>query len=318
MKDELGGKLEDIELNLDLNFDINDDYKRSKDILSRLASLIAVIAAFSAVFNNVSNAIFAHNVEKFYKIPAELFYYNRNFNLIFSIVIYILTSLVFFSPFYLREKWIEKSIDKSMAFFYSTLIGLYVLFFISVFSINFLVSIFKNMSNKSIFFIMILIYFLLCWFFYYLITGIFKFWEDISKLDLFSNTKSDENISNLRNIKTMIYIIYLIIIILTILFLNYKLAGPDINPKDKMSYEIIQNEKDFNVIIGYKDSMAITLTGEDSQTGGKMRLYFTSDEYMLKDVKDKSIVYRTFDKVIPYKGTGSVTGSNGSESKIVD
>lgn len=39
-----------------------------------------------------------------------------------------------------------------------------------------------------------------------------------------------------------------------------------------MSYEILQDEKEYNVIIGYKDDMAITLNGIELMDGGKKAL----------------------------------------------
>lgn len=112
------------------------------------------------------------------------------------------------------------------------------------------------------------------------------------------------------------YSIYIIFFVVVIFSLSSALSTHGIDPKNKMSYEILKDEEDYNVI-GYKDGVAITLTGKASLDCGKMRLHFISNEYILQDVKDKVIVYRIFDKLIPYNDNSAITGSNGSDIKVV-
>lgn len=288
--------------NINSNVSVKEE-SRLNDILSVITSIIAICAALYGIISNLSNAMYAHNAESFYKVSSELFYYNRNFNFITSIVIYILTSIVLFSPFYFKEKWDKGQIDKSMAFFYSTLLALYALFFASIFFINYIVEF--NLGQKSLTIIMFIAYIMLCFLFYFLITGLPKFFkkENKEREEEKEKEKDKENEQigkkfSLGNI--LLYIIYVIIVIVVIIVLISRLKGPDIDPKDKKSYEILKNQVDYNVIIGYKDGMAITLTGVELRNGGSKKLKFTSNNYMLQNIEDKVIIYKTYKEVVPF------------------
>lgn len=273
------------------------------DVFSIITSVIAICAGLYGIISNFTNAMYASNAEKFYKIPSEIFYYNRNFHFITSIVIYVFTVFVLIGPFLLRDKWRYRKIDKTLAFFWSSLISLYMLFFISITCIRFLVEISIKFGAKFTTIAILIGYVLLCWFFYFLITGTFKFWgKDNKNQEMSRNRKEESNVSSITMAQKILYPIYVIIIIAIILFLNIRLTGPDTDPKDKLSYEIIQCETDYNAIIGYKDGLAITLNGDEFLKDDSKTLKFTSDKYKLQDLKDKIIVYKTFDKVEPFKG----------------
>lgn len=297
----------------------NKDYKKLKDILSILTSIIAIIAALSAGFSSLTNAMYSINAGIFYKISAELLYYNRNFDFILSLAVFAFTLFVFLSPIFLKDKWKNKKIDRVDAFLLSVLISFYLLIIFMIIFADFIVKISAKQSTLSIDLIMLVVFLLFRWFIYFLISGTFKFW--VKKNEKSDTNKEGQKIKSADNLTIrdkIFYGLYIILFIAVILAFCTVIEGPDINPKDKMSYEIIKNEKDYNVIIGYKDGRAITLTGVESFVDGKISLNFISNEYMLQDVKDKVIIYKTFNKVIPYKFPKPISGSNGYEGKAVD
>lgn len=78
---------------------VTDDTNSLKYALNDLTSIIAAIATFHALLTYLSNIICASNAQDFYNVSSELFYYDRNFNLIVSIFIFGFTSCVLIIPF---------------------------------------------------------------------------------------------------------------------------------------------------------------------------------------------------------------------------
>ncbi|WP_276864542.1 hypothetical protein [Anaerococcus tetradius] len=271
-----------------------------KDTFSVMTSIIAMGAAIYGAFTNFTNAMYAHNAEKFYKISAELFYYNRNFNFIISVAIYFFTASVLISPFFLKDKWRNKEIEKSSVLFYSMLISLYMLSLLSIKFINCLVKAYEDYGKFFVLIIMLVIYVILTCVFYFLVTGRSKYTREVKE-----DSKHDNELNTCEIIKkfvkeNILLTGYIIGVIVVILCLASSLNGPDLDPKDKMSYEIIEDQKDYNIIIGYKDGMAITLTGVELRNGGSKELKFTSNNYMLQNIEDKVIIYKTYKEVVPF------------------
>lgn len=281
---------------------VSDESNNLKDILSNLTSIVAIIAAFYAGFSRLTNALYSINAERFYKISSDLFYSNRNFEFVVSISIYAFTIFVLISPLSLRDKWRNKKIHKEDSFLFSALISFYLLSLFIIIFANYIAKIFAKRSILFINFVMLGVFVLVSWFFYFLITGTFKFWVNENEKSDKSNesfkTKSDNNVTITEKI---IYGIYIIFIIGVSIVFNFIIKGPDINPKDKISYEILKDEKTYNVVIGYKDDMAITMTSEKAGDSDNKILRFESNEYKLQDLKDKVIVYKTFEDVLPFK-----------------
>lgn len=268
------------------------------DILSVITSIIAMCVAIYGAFTNFTNAMYAINAEKFYKISSELFYYNRNFNFIVSVAIYFFTASILISPFLLKDKWNNKKIDKSAVLFYSMLISLYILSLLSIKFINCLVKAYEDYGKFYVLIIMLVSYIILICIFYFLVTG-------RSKREAKEDSKQDDSSNICEFIKKFIkenilLTVYIIVVIVVIFCLASSLNGPELDPKDKMSYEIISGDDDFNAIIGYKDGLAITLKSDESTEGKSSILKIIDNEYKLQDLKDKVIIYKTFDKVEPF------------------
>lgn len=114
------------------------------------------------------------------------------------------------------------------------------------------------------------------------------------------------------------YPVYVIIFFVVIFSLKSLLSSPGIDPKYKMSYEILKDEKAYNVIIGYKDDMAITMKSEKAGDPDNQILRFESNEYKLQDLKDKVIIYKTFEEVVTIEGSTNNKVSNESVDKSGD
>lgn len=160
---------------------------------------------------------------------------------------------------------------------------------------------------------------MLCSLFYFIITGTSKTKsKKNNESGIIDDIKNDLSIVKLTNVQKIVYSIYIIFFLVVILSLRSVLSSPGINPEEKMSYEILKDEEDYNVIIGYKDNKAITIAGNIIGSSTNRMLIFTSNEYKLQDISDKVITYETFKNVIPFEGNGSIKGVNGSDSKTVD
>lgn len=283
---------------------VTDDTNSLKYILNNLTSIIAVIAAFYAVFSRFTNAMFAYYAEDFYNVPADLFYYNRNFEFIVSILIYFISVLVLFSPLYLKDKWRNKKIEKVEALLLSAIISLYLLILFTVIFNGYIAKILAKLSILSIYLIVLGVFVFLSCFFYFFITRAFKLnTKEHKKSDTSDKNQKNKFAANFTTMDKLFFVIYMILLIVVVIGLNFIIKAPDINPGNKMSYEVIQNEKNFNVVIGYKDGRAITLTGVESIHEGNSVLRFINNEYILQNIEEKVIVYKRYSKVVPYEDT---------------
>ena len=314
MDDNSRKKLEDRELNLDLKFDFNnEDNKSKKDVLSKIPSVIALLTALFTGFTMLTNRMFALHAEKFYKVPEALFYYNRNFDFVARLVIYMLTAFVLLRPLKLRSMWENNYIDILEVILRSALISLYIVILFTIIFFDQIVQIFINVSSTFIYFVILFGHVVIRLFFIFLITGKVKLWDkEANGLGIINNVRRELRIDKWTMSQKLFFIIYILFLLAVMSSLRSVLTGPSLDPKDKMSYEILKDEEVYNVIIGYKDGMAISLTGEESISGGKTSLNFISNEYVLQDVKDKVRVYKTYDKVNAYRFPRPISGSNGS------
>ncbi len=215
----------------------NEDSSNLKDLLSNLTSIIAIIAGFYAGFSRFTNALFSINAGRYYNISSDLFYSNRNFDFIVGISVYVFTMFVLISPASLKDKWKNKKINRVDAFLVSLLISFYILILFMIIFTNYIAKIFAERSILFINFVLLGGLVLVCWFFYFLITGTFKFWINENEKSDQSNesnkTKADNNVTVTEKI---IYGIYIIFIIGVSIVFNFIIKGPDINPKNKKSY----------------------------------------------------------------------------------
>ena len=282
---------------------VSDDRNNLKDVLSNLTSLITGVTALFAGISMFTNALFAFKAEKYYKVPVYLFNGSRNFEFIIRLAIYILTIHVLISPFILRDKWRNNKIDRFESFLLSLTISLYIVLITFVILINFLIAFNINININYIYIISLILWIFLSRLFHYIITDAPKFLiksRDDFKLRL--NITKEVGDTNLPKSKLRLYMFYILLILFVVICTaGWAFSSINLDPKYKMSYEILKDEKDFNVIIGYKDGMAISLTGEELISGGETNLNFISNEYVLQDVKDKVIIYKTFDKVEPFE-----------------
>lgn len=294
-----------------------DDYNNLKDILSIVTSVIAIIAALYAAISRFINDIYSINLAKFYNISADLFDYNRNFYFILSLAIYAFTVVVLLSPFNLRDKWISKKVDRFESFLWSLAMSLYVWLISYIILISLLIK-FNHSININYIYIGSLIFWIFLWrFYYYIITDAPKFWRK-SRDDNKSNSSTNKEAESVKLSKSrlILYVFYIIFIIIIILCIAaFAISNINLDPKNKMSYEILKDEKEYNVIIGYKDDMAITMSSKNASDPETKILRFESNQYKLQDLKDKIIIYKTFDKVIPYGGSVNNKDSNESSDE---
>ena len=294
-----------------------DDSNNLKDILSNLTSIIAIIAALYAGISRFINAIYSINSAKFYNISAELFDYNRNFYFILSLAIYAFTIFVLISPFILRDKYRSNKIDRYESFIWSLAMSFFVWLISFVILIRLLI---KFNSNINIYYIYIgsLIFWLFLWrLHYYIITDAQKFLirsKDDFKLSL--NIIKEVGDTNLPEGKLRLYKFYIFFVLFVVICTAFwAFRSINLDPKNKTSYEILKDEKEYNVIIGYKDDMAITMSSKNASDPETKILRFESNQYKLQDLKDKIIIYKTFDKVIPYGGSVNNKDSNESSDE---
>lgn len=290
-----------------------------KEVISVITSIIAMCAAIYEAFTNLTNAMYAHKAESFYNVSSELFYYDRNFDFIISIFILIFTYFVLIMPFYLSDKWKSKNIDRIEALLFSALISLYILAILVIVLTNFIVRMFAHRNLIFLKIFIIVVFILLTLFFYFIITGTSK---RTSKKNngsgIINDIKNDLSIVKLSKVQKIVYPVYVIIFFVVIFSLKSLLSSPGIDPKYKMSYEILKDEKAYNVIIGYKDDMAITMTSEKAGDPDNQILRFESNEYKLQDLKDKVIIYKTFEEVVTIEGSTNNKVSNESVDKSGD
>ncbi len=64
--------------------------------------------------------------------------------------------------------------------------------------------------------------------------------------------------------------------------------------------------------------MAITMTSEKAGDPDNQILRFESNEYKLQDLKDKVIIYKTFEEVVTIEGSTNNKVSNESVDKSGD
>ena len=291
----------------------NGDTKNLKEILNYITSLITAFTALCAGFSMFFNASFAFNAGIFYKVPTYLFNDNIDFEFIIRLAIYILTTYVLLSPIILRDRRRSNKIDRFESFLLSLLLSAYVGFIFFVILINLLIK-FNFKIDINYIYIISLIFWIFLWrLYHYIITDAPKLWiKSRNDILLCASIKKEVKDTKLPKGKFRIYIFYIVFIVVLVLCTAFfTFGGINLNPKNKMSYEILKDEKTYNVIIGYKDGMAITLTGVESVRSGDRRLKFINNEYKIQEVKNKVVVYKNFDKVIPYKNSGFISGSNG-------
>lgn len=338
MEENSKKRFEDCELNFDFKFDFNqdkisdekkeddkkednieNDSRNFKNILNNLSSIIAVLAAVCTGIANARNAIYASNAQEFYNVSSELFYFDRNFYFFVNIFILIFTLFILVIPFYLSDKWKSKKIDRIESLLYSALISLYMLAILFIIFTNCIVRIFAHKKLIFLKIFIVVVFISLSLLFYFTITGTSKRKsKKNNESGLINDIKNDLAIGKLTRVQKIVYSIYIIFFLVVILSLSSVLSSHGINPEEKMSYEILKDEEDYNVIIGYKDNKAITIAGNIIGSSTNRMLVFTSNEYKLQDISDKVITYETFKNVIKFEGSGSIKGVNGSDSKTVD
>lgn len=217
-------------------------------------------------------------------------------------------------PFIINKKYKNKEIDKLMLFSYSLLFA----FLISTINIvniyNILYRIFTNLDGIK-FKIFFYCTFTFLIFINYVIINTNNSPDESSKNHTIENKINDQNVNYLIIIVVAIYVSLILIITA---FYIHNMNIPSKDPGNIRSYEIIQEEEKYNVIIGYKDNKAITIEGNIRGSSTNKMLIFTSNEYKLQDISDKVIIYETFKNVTPFEGNGSIKGANGSDSKTVD
>lgn len=341
MEEKSRKKLEDCELNFDFKFDFShdkisddkkDESKKDDDSerfyptnlqgwLVLITSSMAIIASVVVLFNKIVDFNFAVSAEAFYRVPRQLFFDDKLFGYYLNFLFAGFYLLLLFLPFFISSKYRYRKLEKFDAIFLSAFFGiiLSILNIIAVYIVfdKNLIVINENIVWKYIAFILL-----------FTIFGNYKIITLANKFNYKESKENDDN--NIRvkkgiNKENIAYFIKSIPLIIYMLFMLVGIIGfissmniPNRYAEDIRNYEIIKGEENYNVIVGYKDGRAITLTGDESSLGGKISLNFTSNEYMLQDVKNKVIVNKTFDKVVPYKFPKPISGSNGSENKAVD
>ena len=337
-------RLEDCELNFDFKFDfnhdkINDDKKDDKKVgdnkddnddrifptnlqgwLVVITSSMAVIASIVVLFNKTVDFNFAISAEAFYKVPRQLFFDDKLFGYYLNLLFVGFYIILFFFPFVISSKYRNKKLKKFDAIILSVYFGI-ILSFLNILAIyrlfdNISITINENIVWKYLLFI--LAFTIVGNYTIITLANKYNYKESEDNDDGNTETKKDIHKKNsIFNISSIVGSIYMMYMLFSIIVFISSMNSPNRYAENIRTYEIIKGEEDYNVIIGYKDDMAITLNGDESSVGGKISLVFTSNEYMLQDVKDKVIVYKTFDKVVPYEFTKSISGSNGSDTSSI-
>lgn len=321
---------------VDIDMDSNNDELKSgflpknmKDWISLIASIFGVIAVILFTCNSVFNYISAVKASSFYKLPISLFTNDKFMGYYLSTVFRIVKISVLFSNILVGMIMKKRGFKISVAIYWSIVVGANIIAAYSYDIVNFLYNLIKSEQSLPYFILLILLLATLSALNYFVIQFICNDGKNYKKnrrgnfKRRFNKRKSKINkkikifFGNLNFTRGVFYL-YFIIVTAIFAYSFMSPSKPNDDPKNIRAYEILKNEKEYNVIIGYKDGMAITITGIELVKDGNRSLKFINNEHVLQDIKDKVVVYKEYKEVIPFEGPGAITGSQGSYSKTVD
>lgn len=275
--------------------------KENKELMIMVPT---VVLTFLSVLYETIRYIYSLKAEQFYGIPKFYFYDNLQADYIMNAVFFMVTIMLFFSPFMIK-KFLKKN---KLNIFESLVHSFWLAFLVFYLSLAFCVSFIRNTLHitgyDSVLLGVCIVVAIISWVVYF-----FAFKTDLTEQPNIDKqeTKEDKNkkdasveLKTKENINVLALAIVTTPIIIIVIVAVLMFSSTLFTPNNKKNYEIIQVGKlEYNVIVGYYKDSAIIMKGKiDYQNSdSNSHLKIKKRYYKLESIEEKDLVYYGFDLV---------------------